>query len=159
VQDRDVATLAKEVGEAMAAGERASFKVSAADAPESLPVRLEVSVPAGYAGGAVKAAVAKRLATQLPLAKGNEKAWRFAMRLVPENPGEGVVRVRWEMALYDESNRRVHTASYRSSLPAEPTERTVQAFAEAAALSQLGEIRQRINAAGDETAPVGGSQS
>ncbi len=159
VQDRDVATLAKEVGEAMAAGERGSFKVSAADARESLPVRLEVSVPAGYAGGAVKAAVAKRLATQLPLAKGGEKAWRFAMRLVPENPGEGVVRARWEMALYDESNRRVHTASYRSSLPAEPTERAVQAFAEAAALSQVGEIHRRINLGGDEVAPAGGSQS
>jgi outer membrane protein TolC len=159
VQDRDVATLAKEVGEAMAAGERGSFKVSAADARESLPLRLEVSVPAGYAGGAVKAAVTKRLATQLPLAKGGEKAWRFAMRLVPENPGESVVRARWEMALYDEANRRVHTASYRSSLPAEPTERVMQAFAEAAALSQVGEIHRLINRGGEEVAPAGGSQS
>jgi outer membrane protein TolC len=159
LEDRDVATLAKEVGEAMTAGERASFKISAADARESPPIRLKVSVPPGYAGGAVKAAVAKRLATQLPLAKGSEKAWRFVMRLVPETPGEGVVRARWEMALYDESNRRVHTASYRSSLPAEPTERAVQAFAEAAALSQVGEIHRRINLGGDEVASAGDSQS
>jgi hypothetical protein len=159
IPERDVATLAKEVGEAMAAGERASFKVSAADSRESLPVRLEVSVPAGYAGGAVKTAVAKRLATQLPLAKGGEKAWRFVMRLVPENPGDGVVRARWEMTLYDESNRRVHTASYRSALPAEPTERAMQAFAEAAALSQVGEIHRRISPRGDEVAPAGDSPS
>lgn len=145
MQDHDITTLSREVGEALAAGERETFRVAIEDLPRAQPVAVAVSVPAGFPGGGVRAAVLARLAGQLPLAKrGEEGAWRFVMRLVPEPHHEGVLRARWEMALYGEGRRPVHTASYRSVLPTEPTARAVQAFAEAAALSQLGEIRRRI---------------
>jgi outer membrane protein TolC len=136
--------LAQQVRESLEAGERESLAFSVADAPRPESVRLEVSMPAGMPAAGVQSAVVRRLEGQIPVARRGPAPWRFQMRLVPDQGPDSLGRAEWQMALRDSGGRTVHTARYRSALPGEPTERAVQAFAEAAALSQVGEIRRRI---------------
>ncbi|MCU0765858.1 MAG: TolC family protein [Gammaproteobacteria bacterium] len=147
LDDDGLEALAAKVKESLDQGERDSFFLSTSDVPQPQAVRLEIAVPAGMPAARIRSGVAQRLAGQLPLATGKGPAWRFQMRLVPKQGPEGLQRAEWQMTLRDPAGRVVHSATYQSALPGDPTERAVVAFAEAAALSQVGEVRRRITPA------------
>jgi outer membrane protein TolC len=144
LDDDGLEALAAKVKQSLEEGERDSFFFAATDMPPPQAVRLEISVPAGLPAAKIRAGVAQRLAGQIPLATGKGPAWRFQMRLVQAQGPEGLIRGQWQMTLRDSDGRIAHSAQYQSAMPGDPTERAVVAFAEAAALSQVGEIRRRI---------------
>lgn len=109
-------------------GDLASTRKARAGAPLQLD---------GAAQSAVTAAVEKALKrNHIPLAGGPD-AHILSLKLLSDAPGNGVRRAQWLITLRAPDGRQLGEGRYSSTLAAEPGEKSLSAFAEAAIIANL----------------------
>ncbi|WP_291985616.1 TolC family protein [Candidatus Accumulibacter sp. ACC007] len=148
LESRDLATVAKQLQHKLVAGEREVFSFVSADVAKPQSLRVEVAgLPANLATPAIVEAVSERLRqSRLLIGReaGGSAVFRMALKRGPVR--NGVERSAWEMSLHDASGKLVATHSYSTVLTPDLPQRSVQAFAEAAALSQVSFLREQLTA-------------
>ena len=146
LESRDLAAVASELERSLEVGESEVFQfVSAAAAqPQSLRVEIE-SLPARLSRQAIVDAVSDQLRrNQLLISDASTGGAVFRMKLQRGPVRNGVERSEWLMSLLDASGKLVATNNYSTVLTPDLPQRSVQAFAEAAALSQVGFLREQL---------------
>jgi outer membrane protein TolC len=145
LETRDLATIAKELQRSLDAGERDVFQFVSAEAPQPQSLRVEIeSLPRHLSKSAIVAAVSERLRqNRLLISKeGGDAVFRMQLKRGPVK--NGVERSEWLMSLFEASGALVATHNYRTVLTPDLPQRSVQAFAEAAALSQVSFLREQL---------------
>ena len=142
VTGTDIPTLAKAIDERMAEGERSVFVRTAVASAPARPIALRfVGLPLGIGEPAVRSAVERIVArNDLQTAQGPDA---LLLTLSFENmAARATTRAQWRLTLAEPGGRQLLTQSYASFLPDTPTERAFGAFAEAAVLSVISDVRR-----------------
>ncbi|GAA4325751.1 hypothetical protein GCM10023144_08410 [Pigmentiphaga soli] len=142
VTGTDIPTLAKAIDTSLASGEALAFTQQAVAQAELRPIRVQVAgVPAGATAAGVKVAV-ERVVERNDLKLGQGATGLLLSMVYQPLEARATRRAQWNLTLEDAGGRRLLTQSYTSFLPNETTERTMEAFAEAAALSVMSEVHR-----------------
>jgi outer membrane protein TolC len=146
LETRDLATVASELQQSLDAGERDVFQFVSAEAPAPQSLRVEIeSLPRKLSKAAIIAAVSERLRqNRLLISEESGVGAVFRMQLKRGPVKNGVERSEWLMSLFEASGKLVATHNYSTVLTPDLPQRSVQAFAEAAALSQVSFLRAQL---------------
>jgi len=142
VESTDIPTLAKAIDSSLAAGEKNVFLRPVSAQSMSRPVSVRVAdLPRGVNEATVRGAV-ERIVTRNEIAtsQGGD-ALLLTMSYKPV-ASKGTARAQWHVTLSDPSGKQLLARDYTSYLPSETSERSLAAFAEAAALSVIGDVRR-----------------
>lgn len=149
LDSRDLDTVARELRERLGAGEREVFQFVAADAVRPQALRVEVeALPAHIAKQAIVDAVSERLRrNQLTVNSdsGPSAVWRMKLNRGPVK--YGVEHSEWQMSLIDPAGKLIANRRYATVLTPDLPQRSLQAFAEAAALSQVSFLHAQLTPA------------
>jgi outer membrane protein TolC len=145
VTGTDIPTLAKAIDQSLFDGEQSVFLKPAALRTSSRAVSVRViDLPSGVNEAAVRAAV-ERIVVRNELASGQSAEALVLVlgfqRLAPARPG-ATGRAQWRVTLSEPGGRQLLSQNYTSFLPTETTDRALGAFAEAATLSVIGDVRR-----------------
>lgn len=143
VTGTDIPTLAKAIDQSLLDGEKGVFLKTAATETASRRVNVRVlDLPPGVSEGAVRAAV-ERIVTRNELATGQGgDALLLSMSFQRLDAPRGTARAQWHVTVGDPAGRQLLSQDYVSFLPGVTTERGLSAFAEAAALSVISDVRR-----------------
>ena len=146
VPDRSIAELSKALHSTLEESKKGTFTFVSAKAVKPQPVRVEVApLPAGLSSELVRKAVSERLGrSQINIVSLPTKSAVFKMKLERGVVKNGVERAQWIMTLVDASGRSVANHAYATTLTPDLPARSIQAFAEAAALSQVTYLRKQL---------------
>ncbi|WP_232073108.1 TolC family protein [Variovorax sp. RA8] len=142
VTGTDLPTLAKAIDHSLAEGEKAAFVQTAAVQTASRPVVVRVeNLPAGVSEAAVRGAV-ERIVIRNDLQTG-QGGDALALTLRFERvDSRATARAQWRVTLSEPGGRQLLSQRYASFLPDAPTESALGAFAEAATLSVISDVRR-----------------
>ncbi len=150
VASTDIPTLAKAIDASLVDGEKNVFLQPLALQTTTRPVSVRVlDLPRGIGAAPVRGAV-ERIVGRNDLASGQGPDALVLSLSFQTLPSKGTARAQWHVTLSDPSGRQLISQNYVSYLPSETNERSLSAFAEAAALSVIGDVRR----AARETATV-----
>ena len=142
VTDTDIPTLAKAIDASLLEGEKGVFLMPAAMQTASRAITVRVlDLPAGMSEAAVRAQV-ERIVVRNELAtvqSGDALVLALAFERMASG---GTARAQWRVTLSEPGGRQLLQQNYASFLPAVTTERGLGAFAEAATLSVIGDVRR-----------------
>jgi outer membrane protein TolC len=146
LETRDLATIAKELQRSLDAGERDVFQFVSAEAPKPQSLRVEIdALPRNLSKRAIVEAVSERLRqNRLLISEDGGVGAVFRMQLKRGPVKNGVERSEWLMSLFAASGKLVAMHNYSTVLTPDLPQRSVQAFAEAAALSQVSFLREQL---------------
>jgi outer membrane protein TolC len=145
LETRDLATVASELQQSLDAGERDVFQFVSAAVPKSQSLRVEIeSLPRNLSKAAIVEAVSERLRQNRLLISKESGGAVFRMKLQRGPVKNGVERSAWQMSLFEVSGKLVATHDYSTVLTPDLPQRSVQAFAEAAALSQVNFLHEQL---------------
>ncbi|MBE2257846.1 MAG: TolC family protein [Rhodobacteraceae bacterium] len=146
LETRDLAAVADELQRSLDAGERDVFQFVSAEAPKPQSLRIEIlSLPAGISKPLIVDAVSERLrGNRLLVTSDTAASAVFTMKLNRGPVKNGVERSEWLMTLRDPSGKLLATRNYSTVLTPDLPQRSLQAFAEAAALSQVSLLREQL---------------
>jgi outer membrane protein TolC len=142
VTGTDLPTLAKAIDGSLAEGEKVAFVQTAAVQTASRPIAVRVqNLPAGVSEAAVRGAVERIVArNDLQTAQGADA---LALTLSFERvESRATARAQWRVTLSEPGGRQLLSQRYASFLPNAPTEGALGAFAEAATLSVISDVRR-----------------
>lgn len=142
VTGTDIPTLAKAIDASLLDGEKSVFLKPAGLQMASRPVSVRiVDLPRGVNEAAVRSAV-ERIVVRNELTTG-QGADALVLTLSFERmESKATVRAQWRMTLTDPAGKQLLQQSYVSFLPSEASDRALGAFAEAATLSVIGDVRR-----------------
>jgi len=142
VTGTDIPTLAKAIDKTLLENEKVVFVQSAAVQTATRPIAVRVlNLPQGMSEPAVRGAV-ERIVTRndLQTAQGGDA---LVLTLAFERmDSRATARAQWRVTLAEPGGRQLLSQSYVSFLPNAPTERAIGAFAEAATLSVISDLRR-----------------
>lgn len=142
VTGTDIPTLAKAIDVALLEGEKGVFLQPAAVQTASRPISVQVTdLPAGVSEAAVRAQV-ERIVVRNELATtqaGDALVLSLSFQRVNS---AATARAQWRVTLREPGGRELLSQTYSSFLPSVTTERGLGAFAEAATLSVIGDVRR-----------------
>lgn len=142
VTDTDIPTLAKAINTSLLDSEKGVFVRPAAMQATSRAVRVNVQgLPAGVSDAAVRAAVERIVVRNELTTAQTADALLLTLSFQPLSSG-ATARAQWRMTVADASGRQLLQQNYASYLPAQTTERGLSAFAEAATLSVIADVRR-----------------
>ena len=146
VTGTDIPTLAKAIDAALLDGEKSVFlKPIGLQAP-SRPVAVRiVDLPRGVDETAVRNAV-ERVVVRNELSTGQAADALVLTLSFQRVESRATVRAQWRMTLADAAGKQLLQQNYVSFLPNEASDRSIGAFAEAAALSVIGDVRRAARA-------------
>jgi hypothetical protein len=125
--------------------ERDVFQFVSAAVPKSQSLRVEIeSLPRNLSKAAIVEAVSERLRQNRLLISKESGGAVFRMKLQRGPVKNGVERSAWQMSLFEVSGKLVATHDYSTVLTPDLPQRSVQAFAEAAALSQVNFLHEQL---------------
>ncbi|VTU28761.1 Outer membrane efflux protein [Variovorax sp. PBS-H4] len=142
VTGTDLPTLAKAIDNSLAEGEKVAFVQTVAVQTASRPIVVRVqNLPQGVSEDAVRGAVERIVArNDLQTAQGGDA---LALTLAFERmDSRATARAQWRVTLSEPGGRQLLSQRYASFLPNAPTERALGAFAEAATLSVISDVRR-----------------
>ncbi|MDM0057559.1 TolC family protein [Variovorax fucosicus] len=142
VTGTDIPTLASAIDKSLLEGEKMVFVQTAATQALSRPIAVRVvNLPAGVGEPAVRSAVERIVArNDLRTAQGSDA---LVLTLSFERvDSRATARAQWRVTLAEPGGRQLLSQSYVSFLPDTPSERSLGAFAEAAALSVISDVRR-----------------
>ncbi|RST55187.1 TolC family protein [Variovorax sp. MHTC-1] len=142
VTGTDIPTLAKAIGKSLLEGEKVVFVRTAAVQTASRPIAVRVqNLPVGVSEAAVRGAVERIVVrNDLQTAQGGDA---LLLTLAFERmESRATARAQWRVTLSEPGGRQLLSQSYVSFLPNAPTERALAAFAEAATLSVISDLRR-----------------
>ncbi|RYZ11455.1 MAG: TolC family protein, partial [Comamonadaceae bacterium] len=142
VTGTDIPTLARAIDASLLDGEKSVFLKPAAmqGASRAVTVRLR-DLPAGVSEAPVRAAV-ERIVTRNELVAGqNADALVLTLAFQPM-ASRATARAQWRVTVSEPGGRELLTQNYASYMPATTSERAFGAFAEAATLSVIGDVRR-----------------
>jgi len=142
----DLDEVAKQLQASLAAGDREVFQVDRGVVAPPQQFHLEIeALPAHLSKRTLVEGVSERLRrNQLPVVGEAGKNATFRMTLKRGPVVNGVERCEWLMTLIDATGKVRGTRKYGTVLTPDLPQRSVQAFAEAAALSQVGFLREHL---------------
>lgn len=145
IDSAQVADVARAVRAVLQENENDAFLFTVADLPKPHSLRLELTgLPGDVSLERIHQAVLRKLQlSRVDIASGPE-TWRWVMNLKRGTVSNGLERPTWEMSLYRPDGSLVQARNYTSVLSASPDERSLQAFAEAAALSQVSGLKGHL---------------
>ncbi|PBI94952.1 Outer membrane efflux protein [Variovorax boronicumulans] len=144
VASTDIKTVAKAIEQSMAEGEKAVFLEAALIPVRNRPVTVRVrDLPSGVSEAAVRGAVERIVTRNELVSSGSADALVLTLafqRNVPQQ--RGTTRAQWRLTLAEPGGRELLSQNYASYVPAVTTESAVSAFAEAATLSVITDVRR-----------------
>jgi outer membrane protein TolC len=142
VAGTDIPTLAKAIDTSLLESEKNVFVRPAAMQAASRAVNVRVSgLPANVSDAAVRAAVERIVVrNELTTVQGAD-ALVLTLAFEPM-ASKSTARAQWRLSVSDANGRQLLNQTYASYLPAQTTERGLAAFAEAATLSVIGDVRR-----------------
>ncbi len=153
-QGLPVDDLAQQVAATLAVAERDAFPAAAGEKRELPPIAIVLegadAVNATELAAAVRRALERNRfrVVSPPFAAGAEP-WTLSMRLDLGLVRDGMRRAEWSIDLRGPKGGAEGSARYGSALAAAPTPSSLAAFAESAAVSQIANLRQWMEAEGD----------
>lgn len=146
VASDDLPTLAKAIDTSLVEAEKNVFQqpVSVQGASRPITVQL-VDLPPGVDAAAVRGSVERIVQRNALSTVAAGDALRLNLRF-ERLPSKGTARAQWHLTLSDPSGRQLLAQDYTSFLPSETSDRSLAAFAEAATLSVIGDVRRAASA-------------
>ncbi|MEJ8845104.1 TolC family protein [Variovorax rhizosphaerae] len=142
VESSDIPTLAKAIEASLVAGERDAFLIPAVLQARSRAVSVRVlDLAAGIDAGAVRGAVENVISRNDVVVLPSGAPLLLTMRY-GRLESKATARAQWRMALTGPGDKPVLSRDYVSFLPGDAPQRSINAFAEAAALSVLTDVRK-----------------
>lgn len=151
VAGTDVPTLAKAIEASLVAGERDAFLIPAIEQPQPLALAIQVAdLPAGI-DRAVVQGIVERVVTRNGLEVKPIGAPLTLTLQFRRLESRATARAQWQILLTTPGQPTpVISQAYTSFLPAEVPQRSVNAFAEAATLSVVSDLRKAAIAGGTQ---------
>jgi outer membrane protein TolC len=138
----DIPTLSKAIDESLLEGEKSVFVEPSAARTASRQITVRVhDLPRGVTAQAVREAVERIVERNDLSTSENGEALLLSLRF-SRLPSGATARAQWQVSLKEPDGRELLTKDYVSFMPTETSERMMGAFAEAAALSVIGEVRR-----------------
>ncbi|MET0540187.1 MAG: TolC family protein [Variovorax sp.] len=138
----DIPTLAKAIDASLVEGEKGVFLRPAVMATASRPIAVRVTdLPPGMNEGTVRGAV-ERIVVRNELATGQGADALVLTLSFQRLESRATARAQWRVTLAEPGGRQLLTQNYVSFLPTTLSERSLGAFAEAATLSVIGDVRR-----------------
>ena len=142
VTGTDIPTLASAIDKSLLEGEKVVFVRTAAVQTPSRPIAVRVqNLPAGVNEATVRGAVERIVSrNDLQTAQGAD-ALVLTLAFEPVQ-SRATTRAQWRVTVVEPGGRQLLSQSYVSFLPNAPSERALGAFAEAATLSVISDLRR-----------------
>lgn len=144
VTGTDIPTLAQAIAQSTVQAEQGAFAQSAVAPARSRPIAVRVSsLPAGVGEPYVREAV-ERIVVRNDLRAGSgADALVLALAYQPSvAQARGTARAQWRLTLSEPAGRQLFAQTYASYVPGVTSERAIGAFAEAATLSVISDVRR-----------------
>lgn len=142
VTGTDIPTLAKAIDASLLDGEKSVFLKPMGLQLASRPVSVRIAdLPRGVNEAAVRSAV-ERIVVRNELVAGQGADALVLTLSFQRMESKATMRAQWRMTLTDPAGKQLLQQNYVSYLPSEGSDRSLGAFAEAAALSVIGDVRR-----------------
>ena len=142
VTGTDIPTLAKAIDASLLDGEKSVFLKPIGLQLASRPVSVRIAdLPRGVNEAAVRSAV-ERIVVRNELVAGQGADALVLTLSFQRMESKATMRAQWRMTLTDPAGKQLLQQNYVSYLPSEGSDRSLGAFAEAAALSVIGDVRR-----------------
>lgn len=142
VAGTDIPTLAKAIDASLLDGEKSVFLKPMGLQLASRPVSVRIAdLPRGVNEAAVRSAV-ERIVVRNELVAGQGADALVLTLSFQRMESKATMRAQWRMTLTDPAGKQLLQQNYVSYLPSEGSDRSLGAFAEAAALSVIGDVRR-----------------
>ena len=142
VTGTDIPTLAKAIDASQLDGEKSVFLKPMGLQLASRPVSVRIAdLPRGVNEAAVRSAV-ERIVVRNELVAGQGADALVLTLSFQRMESKATMRAQWRMTLTDPAGKQLLQQNYVSYLPSEGSDRSLGAFAEAAALSVIGDVRR-----------------
>ncbi len=142
VTGTDIPTLAKAIDASLLDGEKSVFLNPIGLQLASRPVSVRIAdLPRGVNEAAVRSAV-ERIVVRNELVAGQGTDALVLTLSFQRMESKATMRAQWRMTLTDPAGKQLLQQNYVSFLPSEASDRSLGAFAEAATLSVIGDVRR-----------------
>ncbi|QNK73636.1 TolC family protein [Variovorax sp. PAMC28562] len=142
VTGTDIPTLAKAIDASLLDGEKSVFLRPMGLQLASRPVSVRIAdLPRGVNEAAVRSAV-ERIVVRNELVAGQGTDALVLTLSFQRMESKATMRAQWRMTLTDPAGKQLLQQNYVSFLPSEASDRSLGAFAEAATLSVIGDVRR-----------------
>ncbi len=142
VAGTDIPTLAKAIDASLVDGEKSVFLKPMGLQLASRPVSVRIAdLPRGVNEAAVRSAV-EGIVVRNELVAGQGADALVLTLSFQRMESKATMRAQWRMTLTDPAGKQLLQQNYVSYLPSEGSDRSLGAFAEAAALSVIGDVRR-----------------
>lgn len=142
VTGTDIPTLAKAIDASLVDGEKSVFLKPIGLQLTSRPVSVRIAdLPRGVNEAAVRSAV-EGIVVRNELVAGQGADALVLTLSFQRMESKATMRAQWRMTLTDPAGKQLLQQNYVSFLPSEASDRSLGAFAEAATLSVIGDVRR-----------------